>query len=284
MIPASFDYLRPSTIHELLGVLTDPSAEATLLAGGHGLLPAMKLRALRPRLLVDLARIHDLRGIDIDEARNVIRIGAMTTSGDIERSPLLRSVIPFLPRAARQISDPLIRNRATLGGSLVQADPQGDWPAVVVAADATLHLRDAHGERRVTATEFFAPASFPRIRRDEVLTAVTFPVPAAGEHGVYLKRTHPASGYAMLGVAIAGSPETGFRVGVAGATVRHSPALDDQLSELGLEAAQAAAQEVAETFDFVDNFNASATFRRELFPIYAKRAARAWASGVLASA
>ena len=167
MIPAGFDYLQPTSIDEALEMMSlDP--HAIFLAGGHALLPESKLRHTRPSTLIDLGRIAELRGIEVVEdpkapqeragdrgTGRLVRIGAMTTSADIEYSPDIARTVPLLPTRPPLISDPLIRNRATLGGSLAAADPPGDWPPVVLAADATVHLRSRGGERAVPAREFF---------------------------------------------------------------------------------------------------------------------------------
>src|SRR5215471_19389267 len=164
MIPASFDYLRPATIAEALE-MASLDEDAVFLAGGHALLPECKLRRRRPSTLIDLGRIGGLRGIEVLEGRvapltsgpdRVVRLGAMTTSAEIEHSPEVARTTPLLPLAAAVISDPLIRNRATLGGSLAEASPHGDWPPVALAADATIHLRSRDGERAVPARDFFS--------------------------------------------------------------------------------------------------------------------------------
>src|SRR5262249_45577275 len=167
----------------------------------------------------------ELRGIEVlgssdppepgQGAAALVRIAAMTTSAEIEHSPDIARHAPLLAEAAAVISDPLIRNRATLGGSLAQASPRGDWPAVVLAADATVHLRSRGGDRAVPAMDFFTGGdagtgtSSTAMRRDELLTAVTVPAVGAGTRSAYLKRMHPASGHAMLGVAVAARFDTG---------------------------------------------------------------------------
>ena len=166
MIPAGFDYLRPATIAEALE-MASRHEDATFLAGGHALLPEWKLTRMGPATLLDLGRIAELRGIEVvsdggapeaggsGKPGGLVRIGAMTTSAEIKYSAGIARTVPLLPRAAAVISDPLIRNRATLGGSLAEASPSGDWPAVVLAADAAIKLRSRDGERAVPAGDFF---------------------------------------------------------------------------------------------------------------------------------
>ena len=166
MIPVAFDYLCPATVIEALEMARLDEG-AMFIAGGHALLPPRKLRRAAPRSLIDLGRIAELRGIEIlangdspqlgdnSAPGRSVRIGAMTTSAEIEYSPDVARVAPLLPRAAAVISDPLIRNRATLGGSIAEADPHGDWPPVVLAVGATVHLRSSDGERALPASEFF---------------------------------------------------------------------------------------------------------------------------------
>jgi carbon-monoxide dehydrogenase medium subunit len=285
MIPAAFDYLLPSDIDETLALLSQ-HPDATLLAGGHVVLPDMKHRRIRPRLLVDLGHVGELRGIKLDERSATVTIGAMTTSGEIERSAELAARVPLLPRVAAEVSDPLIRNRATIGGSLVQADPRGDWPAIFVASSATVRLRGADGEREVAVEEFLASADTFRGRpgAEGLLVSITLPAHTASTRAVYLKRVHPASGYATLGIAIVAEVKDGVcracRIGVAGATSHRAQPLERQLigRELDPEAAQAAAREVVPTLRFVDDVNVSAACRADLFPVYVRRAVAALAA------
>ncbi|GHF08730.1 carbon monoxide dehydrogenase [Amycolatopsis deserti] len=274
MIPAAFDYVSPGNLAEVLGLLRDEGA--TLLAGGHALLPAMKLRRQRPRLLVDLARVAELRGITTGPT---VTLGAMTTTGEIERDALLRAAVPLLPRAAAVIADPLIRNRATVGGSVVRADTAGDWPALALAAGATLHLRSADAQRAVPAEEFF---SDPELRPGEVLTHLTMPAFTGDTRSTYLKRMHPASGYAVLGVAVVAAVGedgrcTGCRIGITGAaaTAFRATAAEQHLlgrplsPETIVEAV--ATQSAVPVNHFGDDF-ASAGYRRHLLPVYLRRA------------
>src|SRR5205085_8266148 len=152
MIPAQFDYARANTLDEALTLLAQ-NEDAKILAGGHSLIPAMKLRLIQPPLLVDIGRIKDLSYIREEEGQ--IRIGAMTTHYQIESSDLLKQICPLLPACAAHIGDLQVRNKGTIGGSLAHSDPAGDWPAAVLALDAELVLVGPNGERSVKAADFF---------------------------------------------------------------------------------------------------------------------------------
>jgi aerobic carbon-monoxide dehydrogenase medium subunit len=299
VIPAEFDYLRPTSIVEALELMS-VHPQARFLAGGHALLPESKLRRTRPAALIDLGRIPELRGIEAaddteaphdgagdSEAGRLVRIGAMTTSADIEYSPHVARAVPLLPRAAAVISDPLIRNRATLGGSIAAADPYGDWPPVVVAADATMHLRSHEGERAVSAGDFFATggaepgAAVTAMLPGELLTAITVPTVDAQTRSVYLKRMHPASGHAMLGVAVSAAVDTdgtclACRIAIAGARAVATRAVhaEAQLvgSRLSAEAVESAANVVNDGVEFVGDAFGSAAYLAALLPVYLSRA------------
>lgn len=305
MIPADFDYLRPATIVEALEMVS-LDENAAYLAGGHALLPERKFRRTGPSTLIDLGRIAELRGIDILEDRAlsqpdgnqgpgmVVRIGAMTTSAEIEYSPSIARYTPLLAEAATVISDPLIRNRATLGGSLAEADPQGDWPSVVLAAGATLHLRSRDGERAVPAGEFFTRDSDRHgtkatvLRPGELLAAVTVPAAGARTRSAYLKRMHPASGHAMIGVAVAAAfdaDETcrACRIAITGtATIATRAArAEDRLtgSRLTPDAIEAAAEAANDGITFAGDAFGSATYLAGLLPVYVSRVLSRIASG-----
>src|SRR5262249_8840967 len=152
MIPAPFEYLRPQSIDEAIGLLTLHGEDAKVLAGGHSLIPAMKLRLAQPKTIIDISRIDDLNYIR--QADDWIALGAMTTHYAIESSTLLHDKCPLLTELAPQIGDVQVRNRGTIGGSLVHADPAADWPAAILALDAELDVAGADGRRTVNAVDF----------------------------------------------------------------------------------------------------------------------------------
>jgi aerobic carbon-monoxide dehydrogenase medium subunit len=301
--PAGLDYLQPTSINEALEMVRRHQ-DATFLAGGHALLPDSVLpethrRHPRPSILIDLGRIAELRGIEVLEdaasphgaggsgAGRLVRIGAMTTSADIEYSPDIARTVPLLSTAASVISDPLIRNRATLGGSLVEADPHGDWPPVVLATDATVRLQSRDGERSVPAGDFFTRdrtgpgTGFTTLRPGELLTAVTVPAVVARTRATYLKRMHPASGHAMLGVAVAVTVDADqtcgdCRIAVTGASAVATRAVhaEAQLtgSRLTPQAIEAAANAAGDGIEFIGDAFGSAAYLAELLPIYVNRA------------
>jgi aerobic carbon-monoxide dehydrogenase medium subunit len=298
VIPASFDYLRPDTVDEALEMASLDEA-AMFLAGGHALLPERKLRHTTPRTLIDLGDIAELRGIEILGERapagpsgngvpaGAVRIGAMTTSAEIEYSPDVARSAPLLGQAATVISDPLIRNRATLGGSLAEADPHGDWPPVILAVGATVHLRSRNGERALPASEFFTTdgdgygSQLTELRPGELLTAVTVPATDARTRATYLKRMHPASGHAMLGVAVAATfdaDETCLecRIAITGtATVAtRAASAEGRLigSPLTPDVIDAAADAANDGIAFTGDAFGSAGYLAELLPIYVSRA------------
>ena len=303
MTPAGFDYLQPTSISEALEMMS-LHQDATFLAGGHALLPDSILperhrRHPRPSTLIDLGRIAELRGIEVVDvagsphggdsggAGRLVRIGAMTTTADIEYSPAIASTVPLLSEAAAVISDPLIRNRATLGGSLAEADPHGDWPPVVLASDATMQLRSRDSQRAVPAGDFFTRdgagpgTGSTTLRPGELLTAVTVPAVDARTRCTYLKRMHPASGHAMLGVAVAVTVDADqtcrdCRIAItgAGAVATRAVRAEAQLvgSRLTPEAIQGAANAANDGIEFIGDAFGSAAYLAELLPIYLNRA------------
>jgi aerobic carbon-monoxide dehydrogenase medium subunit len=290
VIAASFDYLRPDTVDKALEMASLDEA-AMFLAGGHALLPERKLRHTAPRTLIDLGDIAELRGIEILASRNgapdTVRIGAMTTSAEIEYSPGVARAAPLLGRAATVISDPLIRNRATLGGSLAEADPHGDWPPVVLAVGAAVRLRSRNGERALPASEFFTTdgdrygSRLTALRPGELLTAVTVPATDARTRATYLKRMHPASGHAMLGVAVAATFDADetcsqCRIAITGtATVAtRAASAEDRItgSRLTPDVIEAAADAANDGITFTGDAFGSAAYLAELLPIYVGRA------------
>jgi carbon-monoxide dehydrogenase medium subunit len=198
MYPAKFDYHRASSVAQALDLLAQKD-DAKLLAGGHSLLPMMKLRLAQPANLIDIGGIAELRGIE--RAGGGVRIGALTTHAEIAASDVLKRACPMVPEAAAKIGDPQVRNRGTIGGNLSHADPGSDLPAVVRALDATLHLVAKSGRRTAKAADFFVDLLTTDIRDGEILTAVEVPALGDGAGCCYLKFEHPASGYAVVGAA-----------------------------------------------------------------------------------
>ncbi len=199
MIPAPFDYVRASSLAEAIDLLRRDSDGTKLVAGGHTLIPTLKLRLASPALLVDIRGVAEMKGILLGE--DSISIGALTTHAELLASNALHQVLPIFRQAANLIADPQVRNRGTIGGSLANADPAADWPAIVIALKAELEVASASGSRRVAANDFFVDIFSTALEPDEVLVAIHIPRPAADTRFSYRKIRHPASGYAVVGVA-----------------------------------------------------------------------------------
>ncbi|MBX5465224.1 MAG: xanthine dehydrogenase family protein subunit M [Clostridia bacterium] len=199
MIPAAFEYRRATSLEEALRLLQEAGSEAKLLAGGHSLLPLMKLRLAQPAVLVDIGGLEELRGIRLEGEELVI--GALTPHAEVAASAQVAEAFPLLARAAAAIGDLQVRNRGTVGGNLAHADPASDLPAVVLALQGRLVARGASGERVIPAGDFFLGPLSTALEPGEILTAVRLPLLAGRVGTAYVKHRHPASGYAVAGVA-----------------------------------------------------------------------------------
>jgi aerobic carbon-monoxide dehydrogenase medium subunit len=200
MYPAPFEYHRASSAQEAVALLTRYGEEAKLLAGGHSLLPLMKFRLAQPKHLIDVRRIPALSFIRED--KGAVVVGAATPHATVAASALLAKRLPVLSEAATQIGDAQVRNLGTLGGSLAHADPAADLPAVVLALGAELVALGPAGARTLKAEDFFLELWTTALRPNEILTEVRFPLPAPNSGSAYEKYPHPASRYAVVGVAV----------------------------------------------------------------------------------
>src|SRR5438093_9594869 len=198
MIPLPFDYFRPHALDEATALLELHGSDAKVLAGGHSLVPAMKLRLAQPKTIVDISRIADLNYIR--ERDGQIAIGAMTTHFEIESSALLAAQCPLLPELARQIGDVQVRNRGTLAGSLAHADPAADWPAAVLALEAELEIAGSSSRRVVKVQDFFVELMQTALQPNEILCEIR--VPKTNKSVAYVKFAQKASGFAIAGVAV----------------------------------------------------------------------------------
>jgi carbon-monoxide dehydrogenase medium subunit len=216
MIPYEVDYVRAGSMREALSVLAK-HADAKLLAGGHTLVPMMKLRLARPALLIDIGGLPELKGIEVRQDR--ISIGGAATHAELEASAQLKALAPLFSIAARVIADPTVRNRGTIGGALVHADPSADWPAVVLALQAEMEVLGKDGTRRIPAHEFFVGFMSAAVQPDEILTRIHVPLPISSRVG-YRKFRHPSSGYAVAAAAVVldlvGQGYAGGRIGITG--------------------------------------------------------------------
>jgi aerobic carbon-monoxide dehydrogenase medium subunit len=195
--PAEFEYHRPTSLDEAIGLMSGEDARA--LAGGHSLLPLMKLRLAEPATIVDLGGISGLDAIDED--RDAIKIGALATHASVAASDIVRSRCRVLADTAEGIGDRQVRNRGTIGGSLAHADPGADYPTVVKALDATITAVREGGEREIAADDFFTGIFTTSLQPGELVTSVRVPAVAGGTGAAYVKHRHPASGYAVAAVA-----------------------------------------------------------------------------------
>jgi len=272
MIPAPFDYLRPSTLDEALAALS-ASEDAKILAGGHSLIPAMKLRLAQPRTLIDLSRIGDLN--HIRQENNQVVVGAMTTHYEIESSALIRDVCPLLAEVAPQIGDAQVRNRGTIGGSLVHADPAADWPAAILALDAQLEIAGLTGRRTVKATDFFVEMMQSAVQPNEILVGIR--VPVTPRSAAYVKFAQKASGFAIAGVAaVVDKQSKSVRVGITGIASKPYRASEVEGAlrgqELTAQAIAAAAERATDGIETLNDIHASAEFRAHLGVVNTRRA------------
>lgn len=198
MYPAKFDYYRATTLEDALHQL-EQRPDAKILAGGHSLIPMMKLRLAQPPALIDIGRIDELKAISEEAGR--IRIGALVTHADLTNSELLRQKCPILSEAAEKIADRQVRNKGTVGGNLVHADPGSDLPAVVLALRGAVHISGPAGNRIVQAHGFFLDLLMTDLHPNEILTALEVPALSPATGSCYLKFENPASGYAVCGAA-----------------------------------------------------------------------------------
>lgn len=277
MITANFDYESPSTLKEALEVLASRE-DAKVLAGGHSLLPAMKLRLAAPSVLVDIGRIGGLAFIR--EAGDKIAIGAMTTHADVEGSEVLHRSSPLLAQVAAQIGDTQVRNRGTIGGSVAQAHPAADYPAGVLALDAEIVAQSRSGERVIAATEFFTGMFSTALRNDEIITEIRVPK-TAGEKVAYKKFHHPASGYAVVGIAVrlklSGNKIDSAAVGITGVgqVAYRASSVESALRGKTSSAFTEAASHAADGVEVLGDYFASTEYRQHLATVMTRRALEA---------
>jgi len=272
MIPQPFEYSAPSTLQEAFELIA--GGERKVLAGGMSLIPLMKLRLASPEHVVDLGRVPDLN--QITEAGGVLHIGATATHHDLESSPLIRGRCPLLAEAASQIGDIQVRNRGTIGGSLAHADPAADYPASLLALEAQVRLASAKSERTVYAGDFFLDPFTTAIEPGEIIVQVLVPAEAGKEGYRYEKLPHPASGFAIVGVAariVKSDGKIAFaRIGITGMGPHAFRALAaEKLLEDGAPVEKAVAT-IGQGEEANSDLYASADYRRHLARVRAKRA------------
>lgn len=279
MIPDPFEYHVAHSLDEASRLLAQLGADGKILAGGHSLVPLMKFRLAAPKYLIDISRLGDLKYIR--EEGEQIEIGALTTHYQIESSELLKAKCPLLSETAAEIGDVQVRNKGTIGGGISHADPAGDWPAPIVALEAEIKAVSTRGERWMSAKDFFVELLTTALKGDEILTAVRVPALAARTGSAYVKLRHPASGYAMVGVAaVVSFDEQGHiaqaRVGVTGvgAKAYRASAVEQVLQGKAPSAnrlAEASAH-AADGLEVNSDLYASAEYRAHLAGVYTRRA------------
>lgn len=270
MYTTDFDYHRATSVQNALELLAANDG-AKLLAGGHSLVPSMKLRLASPSALIDISQVAELQGIR--QEGDTLIIGAGTTHAQILHSELLKKLCPILPEAADWIGDPMVRNCGTIGGAVAHADPAADYPASMLALEASFKLVSQTGERVVAAADFFHGMFETAVQEGEMLTEIHIPV-QAGAKMSYAKFPHPASHYAIVGVAVV-LTDSGARVALTGAGAkamrlpRVEAALGSDYSEANV---MAATQNAVDAGDLLGDRFASAEYRAHLAGVFAQRA------------
>jgi carbon-monoxide dehydrogenase medium subunit len=285
MYAADFNYLRARSLAEAHRLLAaNPGAK--LLAGGHSLIPLLKLRLAAPPAVIDIGRITELRGIA--RGGDALRIGALSTHAELAASADVRQSAAALAEAAAGVGDPTVRNRGTIGGNVAHADPASDLPTVLVALEAGVVAVGPKGERTIAAADFFTGIMTTTLRDDEIVAAVVVPTTKRGTGSAYVKFSHPASRYAVLGVAARLAVNNGTcadaRVAIGGLVpyARRAAASERALTGQRADAASfaTAAARVSEDLggDVTGDIFASAEYRAAMAPVYVKRALAAAAA------
>ena len=278
MIPAAFDYVVPRTLPEAVAELVQRGQEAKVLAGGHSLIPLMKLRLSTPSFLVDIGRINNLNYIREEDGH--IAIGALTTHHDIQLSELIRRKLPLLSSAASQIGDPQVRNRGTIGGAAAHADPFGDFPTCLLALEADFIIAGPREERTIPARDFFVDTFTSALEPNEILREIRLVTPPEGSKGTYLKFSRRSQDWAIVAVAaqvslsghevknvaigLTGMGSTPLRARAVEQALRGKAGHDDEI--------RAAAEKAAEGTNPQQDLNGSPDYRRHLATVLTRRA------------
>jgi len=279
MYPAAFEYHAPTNVKDALGLLGRYKDDAKVLAGGHSLVPMMKLRLAQPKHVIDLRKVPGLSGIKEDGG--AIVLGAMTTHWQMESSTLLKSKCPILSETASVIGDPAVRNLGTIGGSIAHADPAADQPATMLALGVEVVCEGPKGRRTVKVDDWFQGLMATALQEDEILVEIRVPVWPAGTGGAYLKFPHPASRFAVVGVAAMVTLDkagkcTRASVGITGAGTKavRAKGVEAGLTGKNLDAAtiEAAAQKAADGVDVQADLQGSVEYKSHLCRVFAKRA------------
>ncbi len=277
MLPARFDYHRAQTVADALSLLDEHGEGAKVLAGGMSLIPLMKLRFAMPEHLVDVNGVEELRGMS--EADGWLRIGALTRHHQIETSDVVAARYPTLAAAAPLISDPLIRNRGTVAGSLAHADPAGDWGAVMIAVGAQVVARSSSGERTIPIDEFLVDTFTTSLQPNEVVTEVRVPTPTARTGGAYLKMERKVGDFATVAAGVRVTMDDGHigsaGIGLTAVGPKNIRASDAEASLAGAEPTGEAFAEAgrlaAEAADPVSDLRGSAAYKKNVVAVFVRR-------------
>jgi carbon-monoxide dehydrogenase medium subunit len=278
MIPQSFDYQRASSVSEAISLLQKHGEDSKILAGGHSLVPTMKLRLATPGTLIDIGGISELKYIN--DKGDYLAIGARATHWDIESSDLVAQKAPALSQAAGQIGDVQVRNRGTIGGVLAHSDPQADYPGVVLALNATIVVQGSRGERTIAVADYFTGLWETALGEDELLTEVRIPTDRANANSCYLKFPQPASRYPFVGCAVAMDSSAGncsdVRIGFSGVgeTAFRDSGVEDALrgNTLNESIIASASAKAADARSVLSDVFVSEEYRRAMAKVYLKRA------------
>lgn len=279
MIAASFEYHVPKTLAEATRLAAQFGDDGKVLAGGHSLIPLMKLRLAAPKHLIDIGRIEEMSAIREEGER--IGIGAMATHFQLESSEMLKAKCPLLPETAREIGDVQVRNRGTIGGNIGHADPAADWPAALLALDAEIHAVSEQGQRSLPITEFFVDLLTTALEPAEILTSISVPALPARGGDAYAKLAHPASGFAVVGVAARvvldekGSiAQVGVGITGIGPKAYRATAVENLLrgKAASSKRLQEASAHAADGIEPTGDIYASAEYRAHLASVYTRRA------------
>ncbi len=282
MIAQNFEYIVPASLGDAVNLLQKHAGRAKVVAGGHSLIPMMKLRLAAPEFLIDIGRIPELSYIKEDS--NKIRIGALTTHHAIESSDILRRRLAALADAAGLIGDIQVRNKGTIGGSIAHADPAADYPASILAFDTTIVTLGPKGERQLPASKFFVDMMTTALEPNEIVREIQIPVKSGNVGSAYLKMAQKASGFAICGVAavveIDGSGAmSNVEIGVTGVGSRAFRASKTEALLKGQKPAanaiKAACEKASDGVIALDDIHASADYRLDLARIFARRAVQA---------
>jgi carbon-monoxide dehydrogenase medium subunit len=276
MLPARFEFHRPSSLDEAIGLLSSLE-DAKVLAGGQSLIPVMKLRFATPSHLVDINRLPDLDRVE--EATGALRIGALVRHHQMASSEVVAARHPLLASTAPQIADPLVRNLGTVGGSLAHADPAGDWGSAMLAASGSVILRSGRGEREVPVSEFLVDIFTTLMEPDEILTEIRVPLPAGRIGGAYLKLERKIGDFATVGVAVQVELSNGTigraGIGLTGVAGRNVQATGAEQALAGAEPGEDSFAEAgrlaAAACDPVSDVRGSAEYKRHIVDVYVRR-------------